>query len=408
MANAALQGVLELSAAKVFRLGTHRICTPEETLSRFRPTMGALGITRLGLCTGLDQVGIPVAFAVRPNAFSISVSQGKGITDAQAMASALMEAAELAHAENLHDAIKIASRKELTPDASIILPLAAGFQAPAPDEPTHWIEGWDLLQQVPCWTPAALVHTDFRLPRAKADWPFLACTNGLASGNHLLEALCAAICEVVERDALAIWHARSLEARAATRLDLDTVGDPDCRLVLNCFARSGMDVAVWDIISDVGVPAFFAILTQTRAACGPALREFHGAGCHPCPAVALSRALTEAAQARLTRIAGARDDLQEDEVSRDAIIARLLLDLLYDGPGRPFASELGGSGNDLGEDVKWLLGRLRGAGIDRVVAVDLTSSGLGMPVVRVIVPALEPPRDHPGYVRGVRARRAAR
>jgi len=34
-----------------------------------------------------------------------------------------------------------------------------------------------------------------------------------------------------------------------------------------------------------------------------------GHGCHPCRAVALSRALTEAAQSRLTMISGSRDDV---------------------------------------------------------------------------------------------------
>src|SRR3954464_11269314 len=86
---------------KEFRRGTHRAVPPAETLARARPPMARMGITRLGNITGLDRIGIPVAVAVRPNSRSVSVSQGKGRELAQAMASALMEACEGFHAEEI-------------------------------------------------------------------------------------------------------------------------------------------------------------------------------------------------------------------------------------------------------------------------------------------------------------------
>ena len=86
---------------KRFRRGTHRSVDPAETLARVRPLMARMGITRLGNITGLDRIGIPVAVAVRPNSRSVSVSQGKGLDLPQAMASALMEAAEGFHAEEI-------------------------------------------------------------------------------------------------------------------------------------------------------------------------------------------------------------------------------------------------------------------------------------------------------------------
>ena len=51
--------------------------------------------------TGLDWVGIPVYQAARPNSRSLSVSQGKGLTPTQAKVSALMEALEGFHAEEI-------------------------------------------------------------------------------------------------------------------------------------------------------------------------------------------------------------------------------------------------------------------------------------------------------------------
>src|SRR5205823_9306186 len=86
---------------KRFWQGTHRTADPGETLARVRPHAARMGITRLGNITGLDRIGIPVAIAVRPNSRSVSVSQGKGYDLPQAMASALMEACEGFHAEEI-------------------------------------------------------------------------------------------------------------------------------------------------------------------------------------------------------------------------------------------------------------------------------------------------------------------
>ena len=77
------------------------MAAPDETLARVRPYAARMGITRLGNITGLDHIGIPVAVAVRPNSRSVSVSQGKGPELPQAMASALMEACEGFHAEEI-------------------------------------------------------------------------------------------------------------------------------------------------------------------------------------------------------------------------------------------------------------------------------------------------------------------
>ena len=41
------------------------------------------------------------------------------------------------------------------------------------------------------------------------------------------------------------------------------------------------------------------------------------------------------------------------------------------------------------EDVAWELGQLRRAGHDRVVVVDLTLPGIGLAVVRAVIPGME-------------------
>ena len=74
-----------------------RAIPPEETWRRVEPLLRQHGITRLARLTGLDRIGIPVWNAVAPNARSIVINQGKGITDIDARVSAAMEALERAH-----------------------------------------------------------------------------------------------------------------------------------------------------------------------------------------------------------------------------------------------------------------------------------------------------------------------
>src|SRR5580765_5231252 len=94
-------------APKLYFRGTHRTCTPQETLARMRPLLPGMGITRIANVTGLDRTGIPVVMVSRPNARSVTVSQGKGVTLDAAKASGIMEALEVWHAERIANSLKL-------------------------------------------------------------------------------------------------------------------------------------------------------------------------------------------------------------------------------------------------------------------------------------------------------------
>jgi YcaO-like protein with predicted kinase domain len=367
-----------------------------------------MGITRVGNVTGLDRIGIPVAIAVRPNSRSVSVSQGKGLDLTQAMASALMEAAEGFHAEEIGECRRAAYR-ELAAKNSVV-ELGALCKAGKPFDAgaaISWIEGYDLLQREPCWVPAEIVHTDYTQP---LDGYFLAGSNGLASGNHLIEALGSAICELIERDAVAVWNASGIRARAARALGIASVDAPDCRALLAKYDKAGVAVRLWNVTTDIGVAAFLCDIRDLSEGEPGRLRRFHGSGCHPDRAVALARALTEAAQTRLTYITGIRDDLlpSEYEEPPDAELIDGLLDALRAEAAPISFSEIPTcASNDLGDDLRGELECLRSAGIKRVVAVDLTRPDFEIPVVRVVIPGLEGDIKHPNYLPGPRARHAA-
>jgi len=406
--NAALARAIGEPLPKVFQHGTHRTLAPSETLTQVRPYAPRMGITRLGNVTGLDRIGIPVAIAVRPNSRSVSVSQGKGLDLTQAMASALMEAAEGFHAEEIGER-RFATYRELSPKDSVVEPhrLCGTGKPFDPRAMIPWVEGYDLIRQEACWVPAEIVHTDYTQP---LDGYFLAGSNGLASGNHLIEAIGSAICELVERDATALWNASGVRAKAQRTIDIDSVDDPDCRTLLAKYDKAGIVVRLWDVTTDIGIAAFICDIRDLSAGEPGRLRRFHGAGCHPDRAIALARALTEAAQTRLTYITGIRDDLLPSEYQEPAsaeIVDALLDALRQEAEPGSYREVPSFAADDLAKDLRSELERLQSVGIDRVVVIDLSRPEFAIPVVRVVIPGLEGDPKHPSYLTGRRACRAA-
>jgi len=367
-----------------------------------------MGITRVADVTGLDRIGVPVVMVCRPNARSLAVSQGKGIDLAAATASGLMEAAELYHAEHIELPLKLGSYSELSHSHVFVdvdrLPLVSTKRFDR-NLVMLWIEGLDLLSGEPRWLPFESVRANFTLPPPPGSGCFDCSSNGLASGNTISEAACHAICEIIERDATTLWNRISREERADTGLDLNSVTDEACCEVLDRLRRADFGIAVWETTSDVGVPSFFCLISDLR---NPQDHYGIGAGTHLAPNIALLRALTEAVQVRTTYISGTRDDLLPEEYGeaerarRRRTAARLLAE---HSAKRNFGSIPDGSSETFAADLSSLLTRLKAVGVTEVVAVDLSKSELALAVVRVIIPGLEGPDDHDGYVPGERARR---
>lgn len=398
------------STAKGYLCGTHRLVAPEVTLSRLARAMPVMGITRIANVTDLDIVGIPVVMVCRPNSRSLSVSQGKGLDLAAAKASGLMESFESYHAERITLALKIGSVEELRYTHRLVDVAALPRSSDRVFDPRFqllWIEGQDLMTDEPVWVPYEMVHLNYTLPLPTGHGCFAPSSNGLASGNHLLEAVSHGICEVVERDATTLWHLLDEESEAETRLDLDSVDDPDCRAALDKLDHAGVAAAVWETTSDVEIPAFLCRIVDRGDRRSRPLRPATGMGCHPAREIALLRAITEAAQSRLTFISGARDDLAREHYDRFLSPAsqrnwRTSIEALT--PGRRFRDVPTWAAETFEEDVAWELERLEAAGIERTLVVDLTKPEFGLPVVRVIIPGLEALDASPNYVAGKRAR----
>jgi len=368
-----------------------------------------MGITRVANVTGLDRIGIPVVMVSRPNSRSVAVSQGKGLTLEAAKASGVMEALETWHAERISLPVKYACYSDLQSDVAVVdvARLPRVRSSPFSETvKTLWIQGMDLVGREETWLPFEMVHTDYTHPVAPGHGYFPSSSNGLASGNAVLEATCHALCEVIERDATSVWHHLPAEARHRSRLRLETIDEPVCVEAMSRLAAAGLDLAVWDTTTDVGVASFRCVIAESDA------RDGHigiGDGCHPHRGMALLRALTEAVQTRMTYISGARDDMTPDEFSSEAIsrkcnFARDLIE--RSEPARNFLECPHNDADSFEDDLACLLSRLKDAGIDQVLSVDLSRPEIALPVVRIVVPGLEAPHDDDTYVPGPRATRA--
>jgi ribosomal protein S12 methylthiotransferase accessory factor len=399
----------EQTARKQFFRGTHRVRSPEDTLADYARFMPRMGITRLANVTGLDRIGLPVCVAVRPNSRALSTSQGKGETLAAAKVSALMESIESWHGERIDHPVRVASYRELAQDALVARPADLPLRADAhwaDERPIEWIAGEDLLSGRPCWLPLDTVTTNF--VDAPGRQPlFLRSTNGLASGNHPLEAVVHALFEVIERDALTLWSLRSEADRRAGWVDPATVTDGPLQAVFATLHDKGIRMLLEDVTSDLGVPTYSCTLVDDPASAHwRAIPKIVGHGCHFDPVVALSRAVHEAIQSRVTVIAGSRDDLFPRDYQNAAgreDHARLVEDARQ--AKRPFREPDAEPLPTFEADLQRLLAVLRDHGVPQVAAVNLQRADIGIPVVKVVVPGLEPVRT-PWWQPGPRARHA--
>ncbi len=384
-----------------------RLCSPEETLARVRPHLAGLGITRVGLVTGLDVLGVPVGMAVRPNGFSLSVHQGKGLTDAAAMVSAAMEAAEVALAERAGLAAETMTAAEAAMSGAPLMPLArltrCRMRRVDPERPLPLVLGRDLATGAPRRVPTALVSIDHTDPAP--DEAFDRSSDGLASGNGEDEAVLHALYELVERDAAALARARRPEVLAGRRRSAAAFGSDDLSGLEDRIRAAGLGLVLLDVTSDIGLPVVAAMIAPADAGRRPDLTPAAfcgGFACHHDPAVAAVRAVLEACQARATAIAGARDDIGADwyrladAASGPAagLVGLLAAPAAAEAVARPALGPVASRIADL-------IRRLAARGMPEAVAVPIAAPP-GLHVVRVLVPGLEIGPGAPGRRAGPR------
>ena len=380
----------KLDAPSRLHVGTHRAASLAQTWRRFAPAMKRAGITRIADLTGLDDLGIPVHAAIRPFGKSLSTQQGKGLSHEAARVSALMESLETWTAEELAipklrgSANKLAKKHDIV----AIEALPRTRKKLDHDATWDWVEGFDLVAGKPVLVPAQAVTLDTtQVDLPKSPMIFDVSSNGLASGNVLVEAIVHGLAEVIERDAEAAWR----RAGGDRRLVLDTLTDPACTELVSRITRRGSRVFVWDLTSEIGLCTIgCAIVEDPREPKWRPLGCYQGFGSHLVAEVAIARAITEAVQTRLTYIAGGRDDffaVDYERATDPEILTDLWAQLAQPCDEPVMLDDLPSyAPRSLGEALELQVELAVAAGCEQIIVIELTHPELGVPVVKVIVP----------------------
>ena len=402
----------ELSLARKVD-GLDRVISASTTYDRLLDIGSSLGVTRVADITGLDRVGIPVYSAIVPSSQDqISVYNGKGLRPIDAKVGALMESIERqtalkARLPCIEASFKKLSQKERTLDPWKIN--QALFNDFNPESMCDWVCGTDLFSNEEVWVPAHLAgylwnDLPHRSPYTVSD------SNGLASGNNRLEAICHALCELIERDAWTFAELGACFLPAARRRvlagkskrpsdDLEhrpCIEIPGDNELLRAFQDAGLELHVREITSSLRVPAFVASVADESIFGFPMAHG--GFGCNPNADVALRRAISEVAQSRCVDIQGVREDIVDSKAPKDlfslhtrrlASVNRKSWLLGESRTRRPFEAIESHSFEDLNQDLQWLMERLMAGGMNEVIVVDFTPGCTTHSVVRVIVPGIE-------------------
>ncbi|WP_328978474.1 YcaO-like family protein [Streptomyces canus] len=149
-----------------------------------------------------------------------------------------------------------------------------------PDVPEQWLTGHSVTRDRPVLVPATAVHVALPLPLSEhLTFPD---STGFAAGSDLWSATLAGLCEVVERDSVALWWLHQLPVPRV--LPGPHLGAP-LQGALDHIESAGLMSQFLDLTTDVGVPVvgLVQVSLATRphvvvtAACRP---DAHAAGLH--------------------------------------------------------------------------------------------------------------------------------
>jgi thioglycine synthase len=415
-----------------------RIKIPADTLDEIMPICNNIGVTRISDITYMDKLYIPNYSVFLPGTEdSIWVYSGKGPTKKQAKASALMESIERfcslssTHPKNFirgtyFELSKIYS-KVLHP-SEVVEPVLSTYNDKFSN--IDFIPGFDLQNNKEVLVPVQLVLSKYSTNSPSAYVFLYTHTNGLASGNVIEEAVCHALCEVIERDAVSVADlcASSIpysifkmnkssqkkeklgypnitedefadDSSIFPEVDISEIAceNEQIKFLVKRFSDVGISLMIKDITQkDIGIPTFVASSVEWLTNDYGYFAK--GYGTHLDARIALIRAITELSQTRAGNIQGARDDLKKIQYKENDEIYKRKWEFMPTSPSPVkknnetsilFSDIKSYVKKDILDDIKLILNKLKKAGLKRAIIVNLTNPNVGIPVVRAIVPGLE-------------------
>lgn len=424
--------------------GLTRTISVKDTLAEIIPICTKIGVTRISDISFMDKLYIPNYSAILPGTDdTIWVYGGKGITRSHAKASALMEAIERysslsnsytrSFIQGSYIQLSESYNKVLHP-TEVVEPVDQEYDDKA--DIMDFLPGFDLICNEEVLVPAEIaLYRHFPKHQSNSVFPH-SHTNGLASGNVVEEAICHALCEVIERDAVSIAdlcascipynileamidslkkderyryllakiHVENTfvdDSNIFSDVDISEIAEefePIKRLVKR-FTDASIPLLIKDITQkDIGIPTILASSAEWITHDYGYFAK--GYGTHPDARIALIRAITELSQTRAVNIQGARDDLKKiqykenDEIQKRKWQFMPALLSLADQTNSTkkiikFSEITTYVNEDIKDDIKLILHSLKKARLKRVIIVDLTNPTIRVPVIRAIVPGLE-------------------
>ena len=270
---------------------------------------------------------------------------------------------------------------------------ACPFVPPDSTIPIRWTRAYSLMDRRQVFVPAIMTHLYLDVRDGENFWQPI--TTGVAAHADLAKALVSAICEVIERDAIALtWLCR-------IPLPLIKIDDPVPDVLATGIERlreSKIRQYFFDATTDLGVPTVYALqlveghetLSQfvscatdfdAAAACAKTIRE-----------AAASRPVFNTSYQPPNEIADF-SNLYDGAIEMGRPGNREAFRFLLDSPRRRALSTIGPNlPIDDKSRIQVLLGRLAELGMDAFV-VDLTTDEVreaGLWVTRVVIPQLVP------------------
>jgi ribosomal protein S12 methylthiotransferase accessory factor len=327
---------------------------------------------------------------------------------AQARLIAIAEAAERYSASNFDESLVCAAHRDLDgpaldpsriPRCSIRELATPGCPLCAfvPDAPIRWVRGTDLANGVPTWVPAVMAFYGLRdLVPSERFWYRI--STGFAVHSDPAEALVRGICEVIERDAIALTWLQEL----ALPLVPDRCLSERTREVAAWAGRHFVDAFLFDATTDLAIPTVFCLQVAPYAAEGAQLTN-----------CATGRSIASAAEkALLEGCATSQRRHVSGELPADFADFRSISDsarymavpsrvaafhFLMSGARARMAPERESLPEGSADSLAWLIRTLSDRGM-QAIAVDRTTSELaavGLTAVNVIIPDLQPMSLHP-------------
>jgi ribosomal protein S12 methylthiotransferase accessory factor len=370
-----------------------RSVAPETTLLYARQWAEKAGISEVSNITELDVLGVPVYVSVRPKARGEPFTFGKGLRAVDAEVGAYMEALEFFFAEpgtgqvsTRWGSARDVAGAELANDAILDFPPLLQREVNL-DDPMLLASAQDVERGDECSVPAELVH----YPATNVGQSlFGSSTNGLASGNSVLEASFQALLELIERD---IWSFEFV--RSSSRL-VEPASLPDeVREIIQRAEANDLQLKVRTIPNDYGLPFFAAFVFDAN---NPSRQTFNGGwACDLDRNRALVRAVTEVAQSRVAFIHGGRKvptrvaDPSSDARQQEAQLVQQHIRGVSDSRQKMSLTDIPDPSVDgpLQQRFDFVIACLRRVVQSRIYRVVFTPDDSPLQIVRLVVPLLE-------------------